>query len=227
MEIIPNLHLIPDINAHPYLIIDPDGLTLIDTGIPGSAKKILSYISSLGRSPADLKRIILTHSDWDHVGGLPALIKATGARTYASAIEAQAIASGKPSRPINSGGGMRRFLFSLMRILIKPGGRKVDEIINDGQMLPVFGGLRVVETIGHCPGHISLYAPKVNVLFPGDSMVSNETGLQGSRPAFTWDMAKANESVLKQAALGATIVCPGHGPVVRDAQGKFPKVDTA
>jgi len=84
--------------------------------------------------------------------------------------------------------------------------------------------LHVVETVGHTPGHISLYAPAFNLLFPGDSMVSDDKGLYGSRPANTWDEAKANESVRKQAALGASIVCPGHGPVVTDAQNKFPKV---
>jgi glyoxylase-like metal-dependent hydrolase (beta-lactamase superfamily II) len=102
----------------------------------------------------------------------------------------------------------------------------VDEILTDGQVLPVLGGLRVVETSGHTPGHISLFSPKLSVLFPGDSMVSDDKGLQGSRPAVTWDRAKADDSVRKQAALGASIVCPGHGPVVTDAQEKFPKVDT-
>jgi glyoxylase-like metal-dependent hydrolase (beta-lactamase superfamily II) len=226
MEVFPNVHHIPDIIANPYLIIDPDGLTLIDTGIPGSDKKILKYISGLGRSPSDLKRIIITHSDMDHIGSLYPLKKATGARTYASSIEANAIATGKPSRPIKSGLTMRRLMFMVVGIWMKPKPMQVDEILKDGQVLPVLGGLRVVETVGHTPGHISLFAPKSGVLFPGDSMVSDDTGLQGSRPAVTWDAAKANESVRKQAALGANIVLPGHGPVVRDAKDKFPKVDT-
>jgi glyoxylase-like metal-dependent hydrolase (beta-lactamase superfamily II) len=226
MEIILNVHLIPDIIANPYLIIDPDGLTLIDTGLPGNDKKILNYIAGMGRSPADLKRIIITHSDMDHIGGLYPLKQATGARTYASDIEAKAIASGKPSRPIKSALTLRRILMSIMSLWMKPHPMQVDAILKDGQVLPLLGGLQVVETIGHTPGHISLYAPKSNMLFPGDSMVSDDKGLHGSRPAVTWDMAKADESVRKQAALGARIVCPGHGPVVTDAQNKFPKVDT-
>lgn len=225
MEVIPNIHYIPNIIANPYLIIDPDGLTLIDTGLPGSDKKILKYITGMGRSPSDLKRIIITHSDMDHIGGLYPLKKATGARTYASDIEAKAIASGKPSRPIQAGMTFRRLLFKVVGLWMKPHPMQVDEIVKDGQILPILGGLQVVDTVGHTPGHISLFAPKIGLLFPGDSMVSDERGLQGSRPAVTWDKAKAAESVKKQAALGATIVCPGHGPVVRDAKGKFPKVD--
>jgi glyoxylase-like metal-dependent hydrolase (beta-lactamase superfamily II) len=226
MEVIPNVHQIPGIIANPYLVVDHDGLTLIDAGLPGSDKKILNYIAGMGRSAADLKRIIITHSDMDHIGGLFALKQATGARTYASDIEAQAIASGKPSRPIKSGLTIRRVLMSIVGLWMKPHPMQVDEILKDGQILPVLGGLRIVETVGHTPGHISLFAPKSNLLFPGDSMVSDEKGLQGSRPAVTWDRAKADESVRKQAALGASIVCPGHGPVVTDAQNKFPKVDT-
>jgi glyoxylase-like metal-dependent hydrolase (beta-lactamase superfamily II) len=44
MKIAPNIHIIPGVTANPYLLLDPDGLTLIDTGIPGSAHKILKYI---------------------------------------------------------------------------------------------------------------------------------------------------------------------------------------
>jgi glyoxylase-like metal-dependent hydrolase (beta-lactamase superfamily II) len=224
MEILPNIHLIPGIIANPYLIVVPEGLTLIDTGIPGSENKILQYINDLGRSPHDLKRIILTHSDLDHVGSLSALKQASGARTYASDIEAKAIAIGRASRQIKPANPLRRVLFFFLRFRFKATPMQVDELLTDGEVLPVVGGLRVVETVGHTPGHISLYAPALRVLFPGDSMVSDEKGLYGSRPANTWDEAKAKESVRKQSALGASIVCPGHGPVVTDAQNKFPKI---
>jgi glyoxylase-like metal-dependent hydrolase (beta-lactamase superfamily II) len=99
---------------------------------------------------------------------------------------------------------------------------QVDEFLADGQVLPVLGGLRVVETIGHTPGHLSFYAPAVGVLFSGDSLVTDEKGIHGSRPGLTWDDGKARESERRQAALGARIVCPGHGPVVMDAAGKYP-----
>jgi len=82
--------------------------------------------------------------------------------------------------------------------------------------------LRVVETFGHTPGHISLFAPSAGILFVGDSLVSDKNGLRGSRGANTWDQDKANAAVRKQAALGARIVCSGHGSVVMDAAGKFP-----
>ena len=49
----------------------------------------------------------------------------------------------------------------------------------------ILGGLRELETLGHTPGHISLFAPTIGVLFCGDSMVTDKNGIQVSRPAVT------------------------------------------
>lgn len=223
MKITDNIYVVPEVRANPYLIVDADGLTLIDTGLPGSDKKILAYIVNLGKSPQDLKRIIITHADLDHVGGLFPLHKASGARTYASQIEADAMAAGKPSRVIKRRGfSWRRLMMTILSPFMKPKRFKVDEILEDGQVLPIGGGLRVVSTPGHTPGHISLYAPASGVLFCGDSMVTEPNIIHGSRPGLTWDDAQARASEKKQAALGARIVCSGHGPIVQDAAGKFP-----
>jgi glyoxylase-like metal-dependent hydrolase (beta-lactamase superfamily II) len=224
MEITPNVHLIPNIVANPYLLIDPDGLTLIDAGLPGSHRKILQYMSGLGYAPQDLKRILITHADFDHVGGLAALKKTTEARLYASPVEARAMAEGHASRPLKPRRRITKLFFDLMASLFKPASVQVDESLSDGQTFPVLGGLRVVETPGHTPGHVSFFAPSAWILFCGDSMVSEESGLRGSRGANNWDQAKSDESVRKQAALGATIICSGHGPVVMDAADKFPLV---
>jgi glyoxylase-like metal-dependent hydrolase (beta-lactamase superfamily II) len=223
MEIVQNVHQIPGVRANAYLIVEPEGLTLIDAGLPGSDRAILKYISGLGRSPRDLRRILITHGDMDHVGGLAGLRKATGARVLSSPIESQAMAEGRSSRTVQRAGfSLRRMMMSLMGRLFsgKPG--PADELLSGGQTLSILGGLRVVETRGHTPGHCSFYLPSAGILFSGDSIVSDEKGLHGSQPVFTWDAVKAAEAVRLQAAIGATVVCPGHGPVVRNAAGKFP-----
>jgi glyoxylase-like metal-dependent hydrolase (beta-lactamase superfamily II) len=223
MKVIDNVFIVPGVVANPYILLDADGLTVIDTGLPRSEKKILAYVAGFGKSAGDVKRIILTHSDIDHVGGLAALQKATGARTYAGKIEADSIVAGKSSREINPFGfSLQRILFALMRPFFQATPFQVDETLTDGQTLPTLGGLRVIDTVGHTPGHISLFAPAVGVLFCGDSMMSDEQGLHDSRSGVTWDDAKAKEAVKKQSALSARIVCSGHGPVVMDAAEKFP-----
>jgi len=223
MEVIANVHVIPGRIVNAYLIVDADGLTLIDTGLARNGKQILNYIAGLGYSPQDLKHIVITHADGDHVGGLAALKAASGARVYASPVEAEAIAAGRMSRELKLR-GLLKWLFAAAAPLFKVKPAAVDERVADGQVLPALGGLRVVATPGHTPGHISLFAPAAGVLFVGDSLVSEREGLRPSRGANTWDKAKALESVRLQAALGAHVVCPAHVPVVKDAVGRFPDV---
>lgn len=223
MKIIDNVFVVPGVIANSYILMDPDGLTIIDAGLPRSEKKILSYVASLGKSARDVKRIIITHADLDHFGGLAGLQKATAARTYASQIEADAMAKGKSSREIRpTGFSLRRLLFTLLSPFMKATPFQVDERVGEGQTLPVLGGLQVLATPGHTPGHISLFAPSMSVLFCGDSMVSDKKGLHGSRPGITWDESQARASERRQAGLAPRIVCSGHGPVVKEATGKFP-----
>jgi glyoxylase-like metal-dependent hydrolase (beta-lactamase superfamily II) len=222
IEIVPHIHLIPGVSATPYLLIDPAGLTLIDTGMPGSDRKILRYLASLGFAAGDLKRIFITHADVDHTGSLAALKAASGARLYAHANESEAIAAGRASREINPENLALKLVIRVATRFYRSAPAQVDEFVTDGQVFPVLGGLQVIETIGHTPGHISLFAPAVGALFVGDSLVSDAKGLSGSRKVATWDQAQAQAAVQKQATLGARIVCPGHGPVVMEAQGKFP-----
>jgi len=224
MKITDNIHLIPNVQANSYLILEPDGLTIIDTGMPFSEKQTLKYVASLGRSAEEIKHILITHADLDHYGCLAALKQASGARTYASQPEAEAMEKGISSRPVKRDiGRFQGFMIRLAGKLLKPTPIRVDEILTDGQILPVLGGLQVVETPGHSPGHLSYYAPHARVLFCGDSMKSNDKGLRASRSRNNWDQTMADASMRKQSALGAQIVCPGHGPVVKESSDKFPK----
>lgn len=216
MQFAANIHIIPGVTAHPYLLVDSDGLTLIDTGIPGSAAKILGYIKRLGYSLRDLNRIILTHADYDHAGSLAALKKATGARVYASLSEARAMANGQFPRSLKTDNILLKPVFWLAERLGRISPAHVDEHISDGQVLPVLDGLFVVDTKGHTPGHMSFFAPSKGILFSGDSILSVKDRLVGSHGSVTWDQAKADAAVLKQLALRARIICAGHGDVVMD-----------
>jgi glyoxylase-like metal-dependent hydrolase (beta-lactamase superfamily II) len=224
MEIYSNVHLIPKVIANPFLLIDPNGLVLIDAGMPGSDKKILRYITKLGFAPKDLKYIIITHADFDHVGGLAALKKASGARVLASAPEAAAMAEGHSSREIHPTNSLLKMVFGIMGRFEKNVKVEADELLSDGQIIPILGGLQVIETIGHTPGHISLFLVSAGILFSGDSIVTEKDKLYSSRSSVTWDRQEADKSVRRQAGLEVKIVCPGHGPVVVNARDKFPTV---
>ena len=224
MKIIDNVYVVPGVMANSYLLVDPDGLTIVDAGMPYSEKKTLQYIAHLGRSAREVTRVLITHADLDHYGCLAALRAQTGACTYASRIEAQAMAKGQSSRPVNrSVGSVQRFMIRLMGNLLKATPLQVDEILSEGQVLPALGSLQVVATPGHSPGHLSYFSPTFQILFCGDSMRSDgNKGLRASRSRNNWDQEQARASAVRQAELGANIICPGHGPVVRNVDGKFP-----
>jgi len=224
MEIIPDrLYRVPGVIGNPHLIVDADGLTLVDAGTAGSRRRILSTIKRLGHSPQQLRRIVVTHADGDHVGAVGALVAISGARVYASAVEAAALATGHPSRDMNVR-GVWRLLFRLVQpfFRLRPFGDA--KPVKDGDVLPALGGLQVVDTPGHTPGHISLYAPSVGVLFAGDSIAYRNGRMRKPFTLTTWNEERALESLRKQAALRPDIVCLGHGPVVRAAANKFPDV---
>lgn len=219
MEIITNLHQIPQVTGNCFLLIDPDGLTLIDAGLPRDAPKVLAYIRASGRPLDALKQILITHADIDHMGGAAAIQKATGAKIWASQIEAEAMATGDMSRPIHPE-GWRKLFFGVLSRLVRPDPVETDRILTDGEMLPIMGGLQVVPTPGHTPGHLSFWASGAGVLFAGDSLRSEDGRPVTSHGWNNWDVRLAQESTQAQAALKPSWLCPGHGQVLENP--RFP-----
>lgn len=222
MEIIPNVHLITGPMVNCYLITEPDGLTLIDTGVASYEKKIVETITSLGRSIRELKTILLTHSDADHAGSAAALKGVSGAKVCTSAIEAEAIALGLPSREprFNAFG---RFVAGLMPKMFQYEPCEIDRILTPGMDLPILERLWVVPSAGHTPGHLSFYSAAAKILFAGDSLRSKNDELFVATGPVLWDEAEALASMRLQAGMRPRIVCVGHGKVVKNAVGKFPQ----
>ncbi len=94
-EILPNVFWLDGSFVNIYLFVETDGLTLVDAGMPRSKKKIVDAIQELGHQPSDLVRILVTHSDIDHVGSLAAIQAATGATVITSAESASYIENGR------------------------------------------------------------------------------------------------------------------------------------
>ncbi len=187
------------------MIVRDGYVSLVDTGVPNSEGKIFSLIESLGRKPGDLKHILITHSDGDHIGSLAALVEATAAKVYAQRDEANVIEGIRKSR----GGQM----------VSKP--VRVSQVVKEGDVLPLHGGIKVVEAFGHTTGHVVYLLLKEELMLAGDCL-NNVSGLAGSMPQYTADMPRAKETVKKLATLEPDSIVFGHGPaIVGGAAGKL------
>ena len=208
MEITRNIHMIRGM-ANQYILIDKSELTLIDTGMPNNVSKVINAIKSLGFEPANLKRILITHGDPDHVGAVNSLREISGAKVYASKIEADAMSSGTASREIQPKGLMVlvfKFFGMLFPIQIIP----VDSILEDGEVLPVLGGLQVLNSEGHSPGHFSFYLPEERILFAGDSINNLRGKPVPNLTALTSDKEAAKKTFEVEMNLNPLVICCGH-----------------
>jgi glyoxylase-like metal-dependent hydrolase (beta-lactamase superfamily II) len=221
LEVANGVYQLPNSFVNLYLILEVDGLTLIDAGLAKSGPKVaLEAIAKLGREPKDLKRILFTHSDPDHTGGAAELKQISGSSLQASAHEASMMAQGQPGRPPNN--AFVRLVVGMMVPRIP--AQTVDVLLEDGQEIPVLGGLRVINTPGHTPGHISFYSSSSKILFAGDSMRCEKDNLSFGAGPFTWNLETGIQSVRKQAQLEVDLVCCGHGSLVRGPRIVFPCV---
>jgi len=201
-----------------------DGLFLIDTGIPKSAGAILEAISSIGRSPSDLKGIAVTHFHYDHAGSAAALVAATGATLYMNEADAVDFVRGRCMRAAVSAPGFlnRLVVGALMRGKSPPvEGCPVGGYLRDGMELPRSGGLVAILAPGHTAGHCAFLWPRSGgVLFAGDAASAMFGGL---KPSFLYeDYALGLESLERISRLDFGVACLGHGaPLARDARNSF------
>ena len=220
MEIIPDVHLVRDSIANAYLIVGDDGLTLVDAGLRGNARSILQAIRQLGYTPADLRRIYITHCDGDHVGGVALLKTISDATVYAHPVEALAMSIGSPSREMDTS-SMNGRLFRMFSFIFRCQPAQTDVLLAQDKTTDLPGGMQALLTPGHTPGHVSYFLPSSGVLFGGDSLAVEGGKIHAAHGPATWDQAKAEASARMQATLGAQVVCLGHGLVTENAISKF------
>jgi len=207
------------------LIADADhGLTLVDTGLNGQEDLIEKAIVAEGLSLGDVKQIVLTHQDADHIGSLAALKEKTGATVYAYVdeipyIEGKLRSAKYPSpERLAANPGLAEMLGGLKRTT-------VDRAIADGETLPFAAGAVAIATPGHTEGHMSLYLPNTKTLIVGDAMVSNSGILDGPMEMATPNMAQALESIKKFLNYDVeTVLCYHGGLVTDDANGQLKRV---
>jgi glyoxylase-like metal-dependent hydrolase (beta-lactamase superfamily II) len=209
--------------VHAFLIGDGTDLTLIDTLYETDGRLALEEIARLGRSISDLKRIVLTHAHRSHLGGLAELKRQSGATVYSHEWEADIIAGRRkaqavtllPRRPLRA---YFPFQVGLALGLGKHPPCPVDETLRDEDEI---GGLRVLHTPGHTPGHLAFYSEEQGVLLSGDS-IATWPQFDAGWPAFNLNPEDQRESIRRMAALEPQKVGVGHGsPITQEAADRI------
>ena len=190
----------------------PGAVTVIDAGLPGSSRRVVKLVEAIGRSAQDVRHILVTHADIDHVGGLSGLVKRTGAAVYASAASEPYLRdhTNPPHVPFPM-----RTLSSVINFFFR-GSVAVQHRIADGDVLAIAGGIRVIATPGHTADHMSYFWERERVLFTGD-LFNNWNGLALTPPRITWDQEAARRSARRVLELDPAVMCMGHGVVWRAA----------
>ncbi|HBV98950.1 MAG: hypothetical protein JL50_19110 [Peptococcaceae bacterium BICA1-7] len=182
---------------------------LIDTGIDESTgKKVLKLILGAGFA---LKGIILTHSHADHCGGAPHLVKATGARVYATGLEKGVIES-PLWEPLYLFSGAYPPSPLLNKFFMAPGvavnHTVVPGVINAGDI-----SVEIVDLAGHSPGQIGVAAG--GVLFCADSVIAPEVVEKHGIPLNS-HLARALDTFDLLEARKDSLFIPAHGSPVSD-----------
>jgi glyoxylase-like metal-dependent hydrolase (beta-lactamase superfamily II) len=213
-HVVPGVHLLRFEIGQVYLWEWGSSLTIVDTGIDGSAEAILQAIDAIGRRAGDVKEIVLTHFHQDHRGGAADLARHTGAAVIAHRADAPVIRGDQPETPPNLTELERPIAEAVMPRVPRAHPVTVDREVEDGDMTA--GGGIVISVPGHTPGSIALLIPDRRVLFTGDTIAFFDgSPILG---VFNIDRDEAIRSVRKQAGLEFDVACFGHGdPIVGDA----------
>ena len=218
MQLGPHLHRIGNDIVAAYLVVTSDGITVVDAGLPGHWDDLTTELASIGRELSDVKGLVLTHGDSDHIGFAERLRRDHGVPIYVHAADAdRAKGGGKPKTPMGSVRLAPTFGF-ITYALRKKGYRTeyLTEVVEiaDGDVLDLPGSPRIIGLPGHSPGSIAIHVPLASALFVGDALTTRHvlTGHSGAQPApFTDEPALALASLDRLAGIDASWVLPGHG----------------
>jgi glyoxylase-like metal-dependent hydrolase (beta-lactamase superfamily II) len=216
----PGLHQIRLQGVNAFLLeSNGDGLVLIDAGVPGSTDEIARAVQSLGRDLTDIRHILVTHCHSDHTGSLAELKAATSARVYMQKSDAEVLKTGKVMGRLRPSPGLiNRILYRTVVPSLPTTVEPVaaDEFVEDGDEIPIAGGIRVIHTPGHTPGHVVFLALDWSAIFVGDAAAN----LLGLRLMFTYEQVQ--QGVMSLAHLcrqDFDVACFGHGPPIRRKAG--------
>lgn len=212
----PGVYRIPTLGdaINSFAFLDDDGqVTLVDCGLKRAPARIVAALAGIGRHPSDVTRIVLTHAHGDHAGGAHAMVERAGvAGVDVHEEDVPFITRGvqAPGQP----GGMARLLSRGPTSRFDPVA--VSEALTDGQLLPIAGGVRVLHTPGHTPGHVSLLHEPTGVLITGDVIFNLAWRMSWPVSFVCTDAALNRQSAHVLADTAYEVAAFTHGPEIRD-----------
>jgi glyoxylase-like metal-dependent hydrolase (beta-lactamase superfamily II) len=214
IELARNVYRIPTTRwdfINSFAFVEDDGsVTLVDCGLRWTTKRLLAGLEAVGKGPGDVQRILITHAHFDHAGGLKKMVAATGAEVTAHEADAGYLRRGVPAPSENL----------VARIYSRLPGQgitsaPVTHTVTDREILDVAGGLEIIHTPGHTPGHISLLHRPTGVLITGDA-IFNVGGLRYAPKMFCTDSALSRRTADVLGDLEYEVAAFTHGAEVRD-----------
>lgn len=192
-------------------VLEADVLTVVDTGTPGGAGKVIKAIRGAGHEPGDVGRILVTHRHADHASNAAELARLTGAEVHVSPADAPYFRDGtEQPRPVPAT-PLGRVMVPYVKLALpwKLDPMAVQETLVDGVMV---GPFRVIGTPGHTAGHVSLLWVERGILFTADA-AAHITSV-GPHPAAD-DPERARESFKRLAQEDFDVACFGHGRTIK------------
>jgi hydroxyacylglutathione hydrolase len=201
--------------ANMFLLLD-NSVTLVDTGLRGRSANILNEVRKLGYKPSDVAHIIITHHHADHTGSLAELKNVTGAKVMAHPADAPYIDGTLPQPGPARPKWLSKMLSPCNNIWASTPA-EVDRLLNDGDELPLLGGIKILHTPGHTPGSICLFIPQEKLVIVGD-LLTHRFRLSMPPGLFTVDPDQEVNSIKRLAGLDFNIIAFGHGsPILHEA----------
>lgn len=218
MRLGPHLHRIGNDIVAAYLVDTEEGVTVIDAGLAGHWHDLNGELASMDRSVDDIRGVVLTHGDTDHLGFAERLRRDHGVPVYVH--EADAARARGEVKPQMSWGRMKLgATLGFFWYALRKGGFRTAYLtevvgVHDGQVLDLPGAPRIIGLPGHSPGSIAIHVPVADAIFVGDGLTTRHvlTGQHGPQPApFTDDLQQAVASLSHLEGIQATWLLPGHG----------------